>query len=213
MRKSKLKKISVFRQFFLAHINIYVFLSILFLIGLIVGCVQSAFLGDQARVESYNYILTFLDAFKTKEINIDILFQEFLISNLKPAFWLWIFGLWIIGIPLICIYIVFEGYSLGFAISIILNSLGSGKGSLFLVVSLLPQELILVPVFITLGVNSILFANAVWQMKNRSIRFDIYRYIFLFILCIAILIAVAVIETYVQVPLIKMTISSFYKSN
>ena len=210
MRKSKLKKVSVFRQFFLAHINIYVFLSILFLVGLIVGCIQSAFLGDQARTESYNYILSFLDAFKSKEINIDILFQEFLISNLKPAFWLWLFGLWIIGIPLICVYIVFEGYSLGFAISIILNSLGSSKGSIFLGVSLIPQELILVPVFMTLGVNSILFANAVWHRKSRniSIKFDIYRYIFLFIISVAILIAVAVIETYVQVPLIKMTITS-----
>lgn len=210
MHKSKLKKVSVFKQFFLAHINIYIFLIVLFFLGLIVGCVQSAFLGDQAKLESYNYILTFLDAFKTKEINIDILFQEFLFSNLKPAFWLWVFGLCIIGIPLICVYIVFEGYSLGFAISIILNSLGSSKGSMFLAVSLIPQELILVPVFITLGVNSILFANAVWHRKSRniSIKFDIYRYIFLFIISVAILIAISVIETYIEVPLIKMTISS-----
>lgn len=207
----KLKKTSVFKQFFIAHINIYMFLLTLFVIGLIVGVVQSAFLGEQAKADSYNYISTFLSAFKTKQVDINIMFQEFLYSNFKPALWLWLFGLWIIGIPLICVYIIFEGYSLGFAISIILNSLGSTKGSIFIGVALFPKEIILIPVFITLGVNSILFAKAVWQKKSRTgnIKFDVYRYIFLFILSVAVLIGVTVIEAYIGVPIIKMAISSW----
>jgi len=128
-----------------------------------------------------------------------------LITNLKPAIFLWLFGLWIIGIPLICGYIAFEGYSIGFVISIVLNSLGTGKGSLLLGLAVVPQEIFLIPILLTLGVNSILFAKAIWESKNRAsnIKFDIYRYIFLFILCVAVLIAVTVIQTYIQVPLIK----------
>ena len=64
----KLKKTSVFKQFFIAHINIYMFLLTLFVIGLIVGVVQSAFLGEQAKAESYNYISTFLSAFKNSTL-------------------------------------------------------------------------------------------------------------------------------------------------
>ena len=207
----KLKKPSVFKQFFIAHINIYTFLIVLFAIGLSVGILQSAFLGEEAKADSYNYISTFLSAFKTKQVDINVMFQEFLYSNFKPALWLWLFGLWIIGIPLICAYIIFEGYSLGFAISIVLNSLGTTKGSIFIGVALLPKELILIPVFITLGVNSILFAKAVWQRKSRNtnIKFDVYRYIFLFILSVAVLIGVTVIEAYIGVPIIKMAISSW----
>lgn len=209
MKKSS--KTSVFKKFFIAHINIYIFLLLLFLVGLIVGSVQSAFLGEEAKADSYNYVATLLDAFKTKQIDINILFQEFFAANFKPALWLWLFGLWIIGIPLICAYIIFEGYSLGFAISIVLNSLGSAKGSMFIGLALLPQELILIPVFITLGVNSILFAKAVWQRKSRTanIKFDVYRYVFLFVLCVAVLIGITVIETYIGVPLIKMAINAW----
>lgn len=209
MKKSS--KTSVFKKFFIAHINIYIFLLLLFLIGLIVGSVQSAFLGEEAKADSYNYVATLLDAFKTKQIDINILFQEFFAANFKPALWLWLFGLWIIGIPLICAYIIFEGYSLGFAISIVLNSLGNAKGSMFIGLALLPQELILIPVFITLGVNSILFAKAVWQRKSRTanIKFDVYRYVFLFVLCVAVLIGITVIETYIGVPLIKMVINAW----
>ena len=133
------KKINVFKSFFLAHMNLYLFLLGLFIIGLITGVVHSAILGDEAKNETYTYITTFTNAIETKQLDINILFSEFLVANLKPGIFLWLFGLWIIGIPLICVYIAFEGYSIGFVISIVLNSLGTGKGGLLLGLALLPQ--------------------------------------------------------------------------
>jgi len=205
----KYKKTNVFKSFFSAHMNLYLFLLALFITGLITGVVHSAILGEEAKNESYTYITAFINALKTKQFDINILFNEFLVTNLKPGIFLWLFGLWIIGIPLICGYIAFEGYSVGFVISVVLNSLGTGKGSMFLGLALLPQELVIIPVILTLGVNSILFAKAIWRTKNRasSIKFDIYRYIFLFILCIAVLIGVTVIQTYIQVPIIKSALT------
>lgn len=203
------KKTNIFKSFFLAHMNLYLFLFALFIIGLVIGLVHSAVLGDEAKNESYTYITTFINALQTKQFDINILFSEFLVSNLKSAVFLWLFGLWIIGIPLICVYIAFEGYSIGFVISIVLNSLGTGKGSLLLGLALVPQEIFIIPVILTLGVNSILFAKAIWKTKNRatSIKFDIYRYIFLFILCIAVLITITIMQTYIQVPLIKNSLT------
>ena len=205
----KHKKTNVFKSFFLVHMNLYLFLLSLFIIGLITGIVHSVVLGEEAKSESYTYITMFVNALKTKQFDINILLNEFLVTNLKPAIFLWLFGLWIIGIPLICGYIAFEGYSIGFVISIVLNSLGSGKGSLLLSLALIPQEIFLIPIMLTLGVNSILFARAIWQSKNRAsnIKFDIYRYIFLFVLCIAVLIGLTVIQTYIQVPIIKATVT------
>lgn len=203
------KKNNVFKSFFLAHMNLYVFLLILFIIGFITGVVHSIVLGDEAKVESYTYITTFINALKTKKFDIDILLNEFMITNLKPAIFLWLFGLWIIGIPLVCGYIAFEGYSLGFVISIVLNSLGRGKGSLLLGLAVIPQEILIIPILITLGVNSILFAKAIWKSKNRAtnIKFDIYRYVFLFIICIFVLIALTLFQTYIQVPIIKTALT------
>ena len=205
----KRKKSNAFKSFFLAHINLYLFLIVLFIIGLITGVVHSVILGDEAKTESYTYITTFINALETKQFDVTILFGEFLSTNLKPAIFIWLFGLWIIGIPLVCTYIAFEGYSLGFVISIVINSLGSGKGSLLLGLALLPQEVFIIPVLLTLGVNSILFAKSIFKSRNRgaSIKFDIYRYVFLFILGILILIGVTVIETYIQVPIIKASFS------
>jgi len=199
------KKNNLLKSFFLAHMNLYIFLIVLFVIGFATGIIHSIMLGDEAKTESYTYITTFITALKTKQVDINILCREFLISNLKPAIFLWLFGLWIIGIPLVCVYTAFEGYTLGFVISVIINSLGKGKGWLLILLGIIPQEIFIVPIILTLGVNSILFANSIWKAKSRAtnIKFDIYRYIFLFIFCILILIGVALFQTYIEMPIVK----------
>lgn len=205
----KHKNIGVFKSFFMTYRNIYFCLISLFIIGIAIGIVHSLFLTDDIKTDTYNYICTFLSEMKTKQLDMNAVFQEFLIINLKSALCIWIFGLWIIGIPLIYFYIVFEGYSLGFTICNIINCLEFKNGSLFLGLALLPQELVIIPVLLTLGVNSVLFAKAVWKSKNRAtnIKFDIYRYIFLFLLSVIILVGVTVIEAYIQIPLLKMVVN------
>lgn len=199
------KRNNIFKSFFLAHMNLYLFLLSLLVIGIVTGAIHSVVLGNEAKMESYTYITTFINALKTKKFDIDILCNEFLITNLKPAILLWLFGLWIIGVPLVCLYIAFEGYSLGFVAAIVLNSLGSGKGSLLIGFAIVPQELFIIPILLTLGVNSILFARAVWKIRSRTanIKFDIYRYIFLFVFCVLVLVALTFFQTYIQVPVIK----------
>jgi len=87
--------------------------------------------------------------------------------------------------------------------------LGVGKGGWLLGLALIPQEMFIIPVLLTLGVNSILFAKSIWRSRNRStnIKFDIYRYVFLFVLCVLVLIGVTLIETYIQVPIIKAALT------
>ncbi len=203
------KRNNAFKSFFLAHINLYMFLLALFILGLVVGVVHSLILGNEAKTESYTYITSFINALKTKKLDINILCNEFLVTNLKPAIFLWLFGLWIIGIPLVCAYITFEGYSLGFVISIIINSLENGKGSLLIGLSIVPQEIFIIPILLTLGVNSILFAKSIWKAKSRTsnIKFDVYRYIFLFVFCVLMLIAVTLFQIYIQVPVVKNVLS------
>jgi len=205
MRNYKIKKQNVFKSFFMAHINLYICLIILFLIGIVIGAVHSGFVKDENLIESFHYITDFMNALKTKQIDVDILFREFLWNNLKPGFFIWILGLVILGIPLIFLYILLEGYSLGFALALVIKGLGGSKGVLLISTAILPQEIIIVPVLLTLSVNSILFAKAIWQKKERNtnIKFDIYRYIFLFIVAIAMLVAISMIQTYIQMPLVK----------
>ena len=73
----KRKKNNVFKSFFIAHMNLYLFLIGLFIIGLITGVVHSVILGDEAKTESYTYITTFINALQTKQFDINILFNLF----------------------------------------------------------------------------------------------------------------------------------------
>ncbi|MBP3284795.1 MAG: stage II sporulation protein M [Clostridia bacterium] len=205
MRNYRTKRQNVFKSFFMAHINLYICLIILFLLGIVVGAVHSGFVKDENLIESFRYITDFMTALKTKKIDVDILLREFLWNNLKPGFLLWLLGLVILGIPLIFIYIAFEGYSLGFAFALVIKGLGGSKGTLLISLAVLPQEMIIIPVLLTLAVNSILFARAIWQKKERNtnIKFDIYRYIFLFIAGMVMLVAISMIQTYLQMPLVK----------
>ena len=190
------------------HRGIYIVISIMFVIGFIVGTINAAFIDENIRNESHNYILNFVEYLKTQEINNKILLKESLIANIKPLIYIMLFGLIFIGAPFILVYIGLYGYSIGFTVTSILASLGTSKGIIFIFAMMIPQEIILLPTLAIIATNAILFSKMMLRINNRSIdiKKEFLKYSIIAITAALVIIGVSLFETYISSNLTKIAI-------
>jgi len=198
-----LRKEGIIRKHIHEHKSLYLIIVLIFTLGFIVGSVNSAFLGQDIKQESTNYILNFVESLKTKNIDNTLLFQEVMSSNLKPIIYIWIFGLIIIGIPAVFIYVGLYGYSMGFTITSVISSLGGGKGSVFLITSLIPQEVIFIPVIFFMALNAIIFSKIINNSIKSNMKSEIMNYTLLLIISSVLVFCVSLFQTYIGVHIVK----------
>ena len=127
------KHISELKEVITKHIKInikdYLFLSIVLIIGVMIGVVIINNSDENARKEINGYINSFIDTIKNEEFKIDKiqLTKISILDNLKLVLIIWIAGSSIIGIPFIYIVTAYKGICIGYTISAIITTLGSGK--------------------------------------------------------------------------------------
>ena len=125
--------VGAFKRNLLQHINLnlkdYLILSIIFIIGVMVGVVIINNSNEQSKSEISGYINSFVDTIKTEQYEIDKtkLMKISILENLKTVGIIWLAGSTIIGIPLIYIITSYKGFCIGYTISAIISSLGVWK--------------------------------------------------------------------------------------
>jgi len=204
----RVKQENILTRHIAEHKSIYIILSILFLVGFIIGSINAAFAKENIKNESQNYILEFVESLKTQEIDNDILFRESIRANTKPIMIISLFGLVFVGIPVIFLYIGLYSYSIGFTVTSILASLGYPKGITFILTLMIPQEIILLPTIFIIAVNAILFSKTMLKMNSRTtnIKAELIKYTCVFVLGILVTIGVSLFETYIGSNLIKLAV-------
>ena len=214
MIKTRLKRLgnshkNILQKHLYEHSGIYIILIILFTAGFIIGTINASFAKENIKIESKNYILEFVEALKTQEIDNEILLKESISANAKPIIYIMLFGLILIGIPLIFIYIGLYSYSIGFTIASIFASLGIKQGIAFIFSIMLPQEIILLPTILIVSVNAILFSKTMLKMNFRTldIKKEILKYSITFVTGILIAIGISFFETYVGSRLVKVVVN------
>jgi stage II sporulation protein M len=185
----------------------YVFLSIVLIAGIIVGSITVNMISD-IQMES---ILSFINGFLANINNISFdcssIFYLSLSNNLKTAFVLIILGLLVVGFPFILMVIFFRGFVLGFTVGFLIEQLGP-KGIILSFLSILPQNLIILPCIVSIGVTSLTFALAV--IKNRIKNYQesysqmVTGYLLLNLFFSFSLIVSALIEGYISPLFIKL---------
>ena len=121
------------------HINCnlkdYLVLSIIFIIGVMIGVIIINNSSVQSKTEISGYINSFIDTIHDNQFQIDKskLIQLSIVENVKIVAIIWIAGSTLIGIPLIYIITSYKGFCIGYTISAIISSLGIGKRDNFFV--------------------------------------------------------------------------------
>jgi len=204
----RIKQGNMFTKHISEHKMIYFMLLLLFIIGFIIGSINAAFVREEVKMESQNYILDFVESLKTQEIDNEILFQESINANIKPIIYIMLFGLVIIGIPFIFIYLGIYSYSIGFTVTSILSSLGISKGIAFIFTLMIPQEIILIPTIIVIAVNAILFSKVILNSRNINLKTELIKYTCVFIIGMLLALGISLFETYVGSNLIKFVVKT-----
>ncbi len=210
------------KKFYTSHITrhiqtyspIYSFIMVLFIMGIIFGAVIVNSLSIAQKEDLFHYLNHFFGQVadgKTGQAE-DLLKLSFF-HNVKFTGLMWVLGISIIGFPLILILLFLKGVVVGFSVGFLVNQMG-WHGLLLAFVTLLPQNLLFIPVYIFIAVISTAFSIKLMRKtfirQGFSFHFvpEFARYFLSFIAAMAVITLAASIEAFVAPALMKSIIVS-----
>lgn len=206
-RKSKRKSIQILEEYIKSNIKEYIIIIIIFLIGVFLGVMFINNVGEPQKEEITGYVNTYLEAFKQKDIDYMAQLKNNIKENIILVITIWFAGSTVIGIPIVLGIIGFRGFCLGYAISTFTYVLGTTKGITFSISALILQNIIFIPLIISLGVSCLKLYQSILRDKRReNVKIEIVRHtIFSIIMLIGIIIS-AIVEAEISTRILKMII-------
>lgn len=189
------------------HLPFYLFVFVLFVTGIVFGAVMVGALTLEQRQELARHLSGFFvtvdqgGGFDTSGS-----FQQSLMLHLKWILLIWVLGLSVIGLPLVYALDFLKGVLVGFTVGYMIGQY-SWKGMLFALVSVLPQNLIIIPAIVVTSVAATAFAVQLVKMRvigRQGQLVPIFaRYSGTALLMALLVIAAALYEGYLSPELMK----------
>ncbi len=178
----------------------YFIISLIFIIGILLGVFFINNINDTQVETIKNYISDFVNAIKDGQTinNVDLLKQS-LKNNIIIASVIWFFGTTVIGLPIVFGLILYRGFILGYTISACISIMGLQGGLIFTFSALFLQNIIFIPAIIAIAVSGFkLYKSIVKDMRKDNIKLEILRHtVFSLLMLIALSIS-AIIEAFVS---------------
>lgn len=199
---------------FREHSSIYLFVVVLFLMGVIFGAVIVNSLSFTQKEDLFYYLSQFFGQVSDGNVAAaNDLFKQSFFHNTKFIGLMWILGISIIGLPVILILLFMKGMVVGFTVGFLVNQMG-WDGFLLSFVTVLPQNLIIIPVFIVASTISVAFSlkmisRQFMKKVGQPMMPMLGKYLFAFAVSILFLCAAAGIEALLSPILMKSVINSF----
>ncbi|WP_110927536.1 stage II sporulation protein M [Bacillus massiliglaciei] len=198
------------------HSSLYVFIMVLFLMGVIFGAVLVNSLSFTQKEDLFYYLSQFFGQVSKGEVAAsEEMFTQSLMHNSKYIGVIWILGISIIGIPVILLLLFLKGMVVGFTVGFLVNQMG-WSGFLLSFVSILPQNIFIVPIFIFISVAALsmsmkMLGRIFWKQVREPLRPVIYRYVFSFVFSFIVLLGAGALEAYLSPPLMQMVFGMLEK--
>lgn len=210
-RKGKNQILRIIENHIYHNAKQYSIVCILFLIGIVAGVffINHVEIGTKQQIE--NELTTFLYSLKTDyQIDSISLLKTVMGNHIVFTFLMWFMGCMVIGIPMVYGLVAFRGFSLGYTISSILYTLGTGKGTLFCILSLVLQNIFIIPVILALAVSGIkLYQSIMKDKRKENIKIEIVRHTIFSLFMLAILMVATIMEVYGSNTLISACVKYF----
>ncbi|WP_426982502.1 stage II sporulation protein M [Bacillus cabrialesii] len=193
-----MRKIS-YKDMFLGHVkdhlSLYIFVSVLFFMGVIFGAIIVNSMTISQKEDLYYYLSQFFGQLSDgKQASASDMFGQSIFHNAKYLGLMWILGISVIGMPLIFIMIFLKGIVVGFTVGFLVNQMGI-SGFFLSFVSVLPQNVLLIPAYLIMGTCAIAFSLKLIRQLfvKRSLHdapiqwFGRYAFVLLVILFLALI--------------------------
>ncbi|MEB3102749.1 stage II sporulation protein M [Ferviditalea candida] len=198
---------SAIQNYMKEHLPLYVFVAVLFIMGVVFGALMVNALSLEQKQDLADYLSSFFHTVIQDSVSDGgASLQQTFAMHLKWTVLIFVLGMSVIGLPLILILDFLKGVLVGFTIGYLSGQL-SWKGMLFALITVVPQNLIIIPALIACSVTAISFSlylirNRLLQKKG-SIRQAFYQYAGLTSALLVILFGASLFEAYVSPPLMK----------
>ncbi|WP_010274001.1 stage II sporulation protein M [Paenibacillus senegalensis] len=147
------------------HLSLYVFVSMLFVTGVIFGVMMVSALTLEQKQELARHMGNYFHVVDQGELMPGKQsFPQTLSLNLKWLVIIWVLGISVIGLPVILALDFLKGVLIGFSFAFLVEEF-SWKGMFFGLTSIAPRNIILIPVIITASVLALAFSFSL--VKNR----------------------------------------------
>jgi len=189
------------------NIWIYLIIIFMFILGISLGALTVNNIDDVSKTDATTYIKGFLDLTSQNELQSAYILKQSIKFNFYFTLAIFLSGLTYLGMLFIPLIVAFRGFCIGFTVAFLTENLVS-NGFLLSLGSILPQNLIYVPVIIVMGAIGLNYS--VLTLRNKHFkRFGTIQNLFatyalsalvLFIL----LIAGCIVESYITSQIIRM---------
>lgn len=208
------KTFKVIKEHIINNKKSYIIFFLLFIIGIFAGVFFINNLQEPAKSEITNYLNEFMTKFKeiqaANSLNQVELIKDSIIQNTVLAILLWFFGTTVIGIPVVFGIVLYRGFCLGYTISLCVSIMGTGKGIIFILSTLLLQNILFIPAILALAVSGFkLYKSIVKDKRKENIRIEILRHTIFSVIMLGVLIISSIIEGFMSTNLLKIIIKYF----
>ncbi|RPF55707.1 stage II sporulation protein M [Aquisalibacillus elongatus] len=153
------------------YISLYVFLFVLFVIGVMFGAGLVGSLSFLQKQDLLFFVEQFFHSFteSDRQYSLQELFSTFWTHG-KYVTFLFLFGLSFIGLPVVWFLLFLKGIVIGFTVGFLVNQL-SWQGFFISITSVAPQNLLIVPAYLLIVASSMIFCIHVMKMlfaKGKS---------------------------------------------
>ncbi|MBC8079129.1 MAG: stage II sporulation protein M [Gorillibacterium sp.] len=163
------------KSHFQEHFSIYVFVSVVFTIGVVFGSVLVSALTLDMNQDIARHLGNFF-VNMDQGLGIDSVrsFWTIFGLNVKWLLLIWLLGMSVVGLPVVLILNFLKGALVGFTVSFMIVEY-SWDGVLFSLTAVLPQNLVLIPVMLISSASA--FAFSLYLVRNRFLKQNgsIYR--------------------------------------
>ncbi len=191
---------SFFKQTLKEHSSIFLFVFVLFLVGIIFGAIVVNSLSLDQKSDLFTYLTKFFEEIHnghvvSSKMNLFENFQE----NLKVFLLIWILGVSLIGVPLILILLFVRGVVIGFTVGFLVNQAGA-KGFFLACATVLPHNLINIPllIFVT-GFSILVSIKMIGRQFQKDFQEPMKRYFKLYLLILIVGIIFIFIATIIEI--------------
>ena len=194
-----------------SNIKEYIIVVLIFVVGIFLGVLFLNNTKEEQKEEITSYINNYISQTKeTKVISTTETLKNSIRENIILAVGLWFAGTTLIGIPIVFGIILFKGFCLGYTISACTYTMGVTKGLAFVLISLLLQNVLLIPAILTLGVSGIkLYKSVMRDKRKENIKLEILRHTVYSCMMLGVLVISAILKINVSGGMLENLIKYF----
>ncbi|BFH61719.1 MULTISPECIES: stage II sporulation protein M [Paenibacillus] len=197
---------------------LYIFVAVLFLVGVIFGALMVNALSLEQQQDLGRYLQNFFVTVDQSHTGMGAAQSYWSIAglHLKWVGLIWFLGLSIIGLPGILILDFLKGVLIGFTVGYLIAEF-SWKGLLFALVTVAPPNLLIIPVLIVSSVSAIAFSlhvikNKVMLHKRVNVVRPFMSYVGLTLVMCFIMLGISSFETWVTPSMMQWVTPSLLKT-